>query len=239
MYCDYSPVLVKAYQLLDEFIGKLIKVHEPEISIFISDHGQQNFKELCKSDDEEIRREAFASSNDVIWLPNGYIAFEAHNGALLLSAHSLYGTFIASGKGIKHTEINGMRTVDFYPTLLEMLNIEIPEGREGFVADIFDKPIVNKDKVLKFEKETVKKIAIVQTLHPGQTDIVINEIYIANRFSEITLVGEEKFREVFLNNPRISSFISYSDFDFSIFDEVYCGFYDDIKKKLGCVKIKG
>ena len=50
--------------------------------------------ELVNCTDEKVRREAFAASDEVIWLPNGYIAFEARNGALLFTAHGLKGLFI-------------------------------------------------------------------------------------------------------------------------------------------------
>ena len=118
LYSDENPVLIKAYQLLDRYIGEFVKEFEPEITIFMSDHGQQNFKYLINCSDPAIQREAFAARDKVVWLKNGYIAFEALNGGLLFTAHSLKGVFIANGSGIRHTEVSEMRTVDVYPTLL-------------------------------------------------------------------------------------------------------------------------
>ena len=66
MYCDDNEILLKAYQLLDQYIGDFIKEFNPEISIFMSDHGQQNFKELIQCSNKEIQKEAFAAKDDVI-----------------------------------------------------------------------------------------------------------------------------------------------------------------------------
>lgn len=143
MYCDGCGTLTKAYQLLDEYVGKWMDALQPENVIVLSDHGMSNFQELVRTSDERVRREAFAARDEVIWLPNGYIAFEARNGALLFTAHGLKGTFIAAGKDIRHTVLHEMRTLDVYPTLLELLGAAVPAGRAGYVLDIFNRPLRN------------------------------------------------------------------------------------------------
>lgn len=85
-------VLEKAYQLLDRYVGKWLDALRPKNVIVLSDHGMSNFKDLVQCSDERVRQEAFAARDDVIWLPNGCIAFEARNGALLFTAHGLKGT---------------------------------------------------------------------------------------------------------------------------------------------------
>lgn len=99
-----------------------------------------NFKDVVKCSDYKVQREAFAARDEVLWLKNGYIAFEAHNGALLFTAHALKGTFVMAGKDIRHKRLEEMRTLDIYPTLLEALNVDVPEGRSGYVQDVF--PVV-------------------------------------------------------------------------------------------------
>lgn len=49
MYCDNSDVVVKAYRLLDQYVGKWLDALQPENVIFLSDHGMSNFKEDRKS----------------------------------------------------------------------------------------------------------------------------------------------------------------------------------------------
>lgn len=238
MYCDNNPVLLDAYRLLDEYIGDFIREFAPEISIFISDHGQQNFKELIKCSNEQVQKEAFSAKNDVIWLKNGYIAFEAYNGALLFTAHALKGTFIASGRGIKkNCVLNEMRTVDFYPTLLEMFQIRIPNRRSGYVLNIFDRNIVNQNYVLYENQISYNSIALIQTATVSITDIILNELYIEKRFTKITIVGEEKYKEIFLNNPRVSNFVSHEAFYAGNFDEVYCGIYNETTKEMQHMRI--
>jgi hypothetical protein len=158
---------------------------------------------------------------------------------LLFTAHALKGTFIASGKGIKRTSVNEMRSLDFYPTLLEMLNIKIPENRSGYVVDIFNKPVANSNKLLNPDTIKHKSIALLQCHAVNVMDIFINELYIENRFADITIVGELKYEEIFLNNPRITGFISFDRFDAASFDEVYCGIYNENSKVMRHIRICG
>lgn len=233
MYCDDNPTLIEAYQVLDRYMGDLIETLYPETIIFISDHGQQNFKELIKCNDKEIQREAFAAKDEVIWLKNGYIAFEAHNGALLFTAHALKGTFIASGKGIKKGyTVSEMRTVDFYPTLCEMFAVELPENRSGYVLDIFEGELMNRQKFLVEKKcDEYEKIALIQTGTVNLTDIAINELYIHNRFSAITVIGNSRYKEIFLNNPRVVDFVSFEEYIGEKYNRVYCPVYNEHLKK--------
>lgn len=238
MCSDDNDVLIEAYKLLDKYLGKLIEQLSPEMTVFLSDHGQQNFRDLIKCSDESVSREAFTARDDVIWLKNGYIAFEAHNGALLFTAHALKGTFIASGSGIRHTMINEMRSIDIYPTLLEIFGARIPPGRKGYVADIFDRPVVNGDKLFNKSAIVRKNIALIQTHSMNLMDIFINELYIENRFSHITIVGEPKYEEIFCNNPRVSGFMPIEVYNYQYYDEVYCGFYNETTKYMRHIRVK-
>ena len=238
MCSDDNDVLIQAYQVLDEFVGKLIETLQPEYTMFLSDHGMVNFKDLISSKDREIQREAFAARDEVLWLKNGYIAFEAHNGALLFTAHALKGTFVVAGKHIKHTELKEMRTVDIYPTLLELFRLKVPSGRSGFVQDIFERPLINEEMLLKSENVCYKAIALIQCHQPSITDIILNELYIENRFAKIAVVGNERYREIFSNNPRVAEFISYEEFREENFEEIYCGIYNETTKEMNHMRIK-
>jgi len=236
MYCDDNPIIIGAYQMLDRYIGEFIREFSPEVTIVMSDHGQQNFKELVKCSNPEIQREAFAARDQVVWLDNGYIAFEALNGGLLFTAHSLNGVFIACGEGIKNTHISGMRILDIYPTLLELFGIKVPAGRSGFIADIFDKPLINKGNLPECNIPCLS-IALLQTHEMSIMDIVLNELYYEKRFAEITVVGEIKYEEIFRNNPRVSDFLPIEKFNASNYDEVYCGFFNRASNKMSHIKV--
>ena len=223
MYCDGCGTLTKAYQLLDEYVGKWMDALQPENVIVLSDHGMSNFQELVRTSDERVRREAFAARDEVIWLPNGYIAFEARNGALLFTAHGLKGTFIAAGKDIRHTVLHEMRTLDVYPTLLELLGAAVPAGRAGYVLDIFNRPLRNQSSLLREADTVYTTAAVLQCVTPNMTDIVLNELYVRHRFQRFIVVGEEKYREIFTHNPRASGFVPYDTFDCRAFDAVYSG----------------
>lgn len=237
MYRDDCETLIAAYQLLDQYVGEWIDALQPENTVVLSDHGMCNFKDLVRCEDETIRRAAFSARDEVIWLPNGYIAFEAHNGALLFTAHDLKGMFLISGRDVRPSELREMRTLDIYPTLLELLGIPIPADRAGFVQDLFNRPLVNRERLMCPESVSRRQIAVLQCCSPSLTDIVLNELYIRERFAQFTVVGEESYREVFLHNPRTSRFLSYEQFDFTRFDEVYCGVWNEASGLTGHIRV--
>lgn len=149
MYCDDSEVLVAVYQLLDRYVGRWMDELQPEHTIVLSDHGMCNFKDLVRCQDEAVRREAFAARDQVLWLPNDYIAFEARNGALLFTTHALKEMFIAGGPKIRPARLTEMRTLDIYPTVLKLLGVKIPEDQVGFAQDMFNRPLVNQERLLQ------------------------------------------------------------------------------------------
>lgn len=237
MCSDYNDVLMNAYNLIDKEVGKLIDKLNPDNVVFLSDHGMVNFKDLVNSCDKEIQKEAFAARDQVLWLKNGYIAFEAHNGALLFTAHGLKGLFVASGKDIERSEITDMRTIDIYPTILDICGAKIPAGREGYVQSKCT-VIANQNKAFDSTKVSIKKVAIIQCHDPGYMDIVINEIYLHDRFIEITVVGNSRYSEIFINNPRVKNFCEYDDFIYDKYDEIYVSSYSDVNNKLADIRIK-
>lgn len=236
MYCDDNPVLLECYQMLDRYMGMLIEELNPETAVFLSDHGQQNFKKLVPTQNVELQREAFASRDEALWLNNGFIAFEAHNGALLFTAHALMGTFIIAGRDIRHTYIKEMRTLDIYPTILELFDIPVPEDRLGYVTDIFSKPIYNRNRILNPEQCERKSIILIQTHAVNIMDIIINELYIENRFAEITIACEDKYIEIFQGNPRVLEAISYQEVNWTAYDEIYAGIYYADSHKIRHIK---
>lgn len=82
--------------------------------------------------------------------------------------------------------------------------------------------LVNQDQCIRLEKLQQVSAAVLQCPVPSITDIVLNELYVRNRFMQLTVVREEKYREIFLHNPRVSGFLSYQEFQFSRFERVYC-----------------
>ena len=237
LYCDENPVLIEAYKLIDFYIGEFVREFKPELTVFMSDHGQQNFKNLIKCADPKVQKEAFAARDEVIWMENGSIAFEALNGGLLFAAHSIKGVFLVDGSGIKKTGISEMRTLDIYPTLLEMFDIKVPAGRNGYVVDIFTKPIVNTDMVLKARDIVYRNIALVQTHEISVMDIILNELYLEKRFSRIIVAGERRYEEIFRNNPRVFDFVDIDSFDGENYNEVYCGFYNGATKRMTHLRV--
>lgn len=243
MYNEHPDVLLEIYKLLDRYIGDFIDEFKPDITVLISDHGQQNYIEFVKCSNENIRREAFDSRDNVIWLKNGNVALEGSNGALLFTSHAPLGTFIMSGNDIQHCELHGMRTVDIYPTLLEALKIKVPANRSGYVADAFNRDLVNIEKLLPRDtNHNNKTIAFIQSNSVGLSERFISEIFLENRFADIIVIGEEKYREIFLNNPRVKGFMSFEEYESRImvpsFDGVFVGVYNQTTNFMKHIRIK-
>jgi hypothetical protein len=233
-----TNTLLLAYEILDGYIGKMEKEFQPENIVFISDHGQWNYGDLVKSSNQQVRREAFSSSENALWLKDGNLALYGRNGALIFTAHSPTGCFAVAGKDVRHCEIQDMRTLDIYPTLLELWGAKLPEGREGYVQDIFDRNCVNVEKMLMRESIQYKQIVLIQSHSVEITNAFINDLYYRTRFARITVVGESKYEEIFRGNPRVSNFLLMEKFDNNDFDEVYCGLYNEITKFMQCIRVK-
>lgn len=243
---SYDPsrrIVLDSMKLIDSFIGDLMDELNSENVIIMSDHGISSLKDVLKSDDIEIQKEAFGWRDKSIWLKNGELVTKARNGGLLNGLHDIKGTFIISGKDIKKGKINDMRTLDFYPTLLELFDIKIPEDREGYVLDIFEsKEIVNKDKLLKDEEIKYKKILLVQNMGVPEFNTVINEVFLDHRFHEITLICEEKYMSIFEVNPRLKEVLNKDEYNldmdlFKDYEFLFFGYKNDATKEIKYMKL--
>lgn len=215
--------VINAIKIIDDFVGKVVSKINPDNVMILSDHGIKGWHEGFGDSSQELQKEMFGLRDNAIWLKNGAVVIEARNKGFLSACHDIKGTFIVSGKDIKKGNIDDMRTVDFYPTLLEMFGAKIPAGRQGFVLDIFkNKEIVNKEKmIMKKYFESALKIAIIQNIDIPDFNKVVNEVFLNNRFSKITVLGEDKYRQAFLCNPRINEFMTITR---KIDKEIYYNF---------------
>ncbi|WP_050606988.1 alkaline phosphatase family protein [Clostridium niameyense] len=198
----------KAIKIIDEFIGMVISKINPDNVLILSDHGIKGWQESLGNSPVKLQREMFGLRDSAIWLENGAIIIKARNKGFLSACHDIKGTFIISGKDIKTGKVKDMRTIDFYPTLLEMFDVKIPSHRKGFVLDVFkNKKIVNEDKFITNSGNNTINIGIIQNIDIPAFNKVVNEVFLNNRFCNIKVLGEEKYKETFLYNPRIDEFI--------------------------------
>lgn len=243
-YDTNKRIIIESMKLLDKFIGDLMNEINPENIIVISDHGISSFRDVLNSNDINIQKEAFGWREQSIWLRNGEIITKARNGGLLNGFHDIKGTFIISGKGIKKKNIEEMRTLDFYPTLLELFDIEVPEGRDGYILDIFNKRnFKNKNRLLNSEAIKYREVAIIQNLGVPEFNSVINEVFLDNRFCEITLFCEAKYKSIFESNTRLNSVIDIRDVEINTefhkkFDSVFIGYQNDSTKEVSYIKLR-
>lgn len=244
LYDKSKTAIKQAIRVVDEFIGKLVSELNPKKVIVLSDHGQSSLSEALPNVPEDIQREAFGWTDNSIWLSDGTIVSKARVKSFLSGIHDVNATFIAAGEGIKHKELKDMRTLDIYPTLLEMFDIKVKDDREGYVVDIFkDKKIINKDRFLEEEKIVYKKIAIIQNIDVPKFNNVINEVFLDNRFSEITVFSEEKYAPIFKGNPRVNHIKIMKDRNLSKedlleYEEVFIAYRNNMTDDIDYISIK-
>lgn len=232
-----KKVVIKALELVDSFIGRINNTINPENIIVLSDHGIKGWYENFVGAPEDIQQEMFGLRDEAIWLKNGSIVINARIGGFLSAMHDIKGTFIACGEKIKHCQISDMRTVDFYPTLLEWLDIKVPKGRSGFVLDIFkNKDICNKDRLIPQEVKKIN-IGILQNIDIPTFNKIVNEVFLQNRFATITILGKGRYIDSFLSNSRVDEFIDIEDIKcdikyFNKFDKVIIPYQDNLNNKL-------
>lgn len=207
-----NKINIKCLKILDDFIGNIINDLNPDNIMLFSDHGMKSLADFFPNTPTDIQREAFGWSDKSIWLSNGQIATRARNGAFLTGIHSIKGCFIASGNDIANKQIYNMRTIDIYPTLLELFDIKVPANRDGFIVDIFDKErLVNSDIELNNNIKS-GKVAIIQNIDIPDFNRVINEVFLDNRFMDITIIGESKYKNILMGNPRVNNFIDIEEY---------------------------
>lgn len=234
----------RCIKIIDKFVGKLINKLKPENVIIISDHGIRSLAEHFPNTPMNIQKEAFGWRDNSIWLKNGQIVAKSRINAFMSGIHDYKGTFIINGNKIKSKKLYNMRTIDFYPTVLEMFDILIPEDRRGYVLDIFrDKEITNKNRVLYDENISRDKIAIIQTIEIPEFNRTVNEVFLDNRFAHITVFGEEKYRNIFKANERINDFIPINDVNIDVeilkvYKRIYISYRNLATKEFKYLQIK-
>ncbi|WP_408955687.1 alkaline phosphatase family protein [Natroniella sp. ANB-PHB2] len=243
MHAPKKRVIIEAYKVVDNFIGEMIEKLNPNNIIVMSDHGIKALADFFPNTSTKIQKESFGWRDKSIWLENGQIITKARNKGIMSGIHAIKGSFIATGEDIKPSKLEEMRTIDFYPTLLELFDIKVPKGREGYVLDIFkDKEIINKEKLLTKDKIKRENIAIIQDMEVSEFNRVINEVFLDHRFAKITIFGEEKYKNIFSGNPRIDDFIIVDDFELDFkeleeYDKVFISYRNRMTDQFSYISI--
>ncbi|WP_313372990.1 alkaline phosphatase family protein [Lysinibacillus pakistanensis] len=240
MHDNNKTLVKKAIKDIDYFIQEMINIFQPENILVISDHGQLPYKDYFPNTSEKIIREAFGLSDDCIF-PKNKIILKARNKGFMTSFHSLKGTILYNGKEIKKSTIQGTRVIDIYPTILELFNIKVPEGRKGYIPDIFNKhELVNKDRKLGDYLPTFnEKVLIVQTCEVNVMNSYFSKYFYQNRFKDIYVLGQEKYRDIFLAGDHIKGFISVNEkYDKSKFVDIVVPYKNNRSDEFEFISIK-
>ena len=211
MHDSNKKVVIQALKVIDEFVGELITILNPENTIFISDHGQLSFGDHFPNMSIEQRKESFGLANQSHFIDE-YIFLPARNGAVLTAAHAPEATFIGAGpmfeKGRKLN--NEYRTVDIYPLILEMFDCVVPEGRSGYVPNILTKE--NYTNEIYPENIQEEDVLIVANKPVYELNAFINQYFLRHRFHRIHVVTEEKYLPAYEVNPHVYDCFRVEDF---------------------------
>jgi hypothetical protein len=99
--------------------------------------------------------------------------------------------------------VDGRHIIDIHPTILRFFDIESNDA-EGVPMPIFRDESRNRDAL---PTPKFKNIAVIQTGPVYQTLRVVNDLKIRFRSAKLTVVGQERFRNAFLHDPRITDFL--------------------------------
>ena len=238
MHDKNRKVMSKAIEKVDDFIGKLVTVLNPENIILLSDHGQQSLIDFFPNSDIKLQKEAFGLADQSIFLGDNII-LKARNGGFMSAIHSLKATIIMSGDDFSKGSITDMRNLDFYPTLLELFDCLVPENRKGFVQPVYKKEIYTNE-CKRFPKRKRIRILLVQTCEVSEFNRFINDIYNEYRFSDIFVYGEKRYKDIFLVNPQVNDFIcSEENIKVDEYEKVFISFYNNKTKESFIYNIKG
>lgn len=238
MFDKEHMVLKKALVIIDNFVGSLIEDLQPENVLVLSDHGQKSYREIFPDVSKEIVNEVFGLADQCIITDNNIVLIGRMEG-LLTGLHSLKGFVVFEGKDIKKGNIEDMRTVDIYPTILELFNCEIPNNRKGFVQNIFtdNHDLVNEERLYKPIKK--EKVLLIQSEEISEFNRAINEFYKQNRFAEIHVYGEEKYKKVLLANDQVEGFYSMKEDLINLScEKVYAVYHNRKTKVIQFIEIK-
>lgn len=219
-YAKNKRIIIEAMKKVDEFIGRVREELKPENIIVLSDHGISSIGSMLKHEDMEIQKEAFGWRDKSFWINSETIVSMARNEGIISGMHDYKGTFLVAGEGIRTTSMPEMRSIDFYPTLLELCNVKVPEERKGYILDILDKEEYVNEK-LRYQEQCKKKIALIQNLDVNLFNTVINETFLANRFAELVLYCEKKYESIFNENKRIDKVIGVDQIENLMLNDEY------------------
>jgi predicted AlkP superfamily phosphohydrolase/phosphomutase len=209
VYHDAKRVVLKeTLKVVDWFVGELLNIIDPENVILLSDHGQLAYGEHFPNTTLEVKKEAFGLADQSIFTDDK-IYIPARNGGFLTAAHSLKATFIASGPIFnKNKQLGKMRNLDIYPLLLEIFECKIKNQREGLIPDILNKKkYINEDFKAPFIQD-YKSVLIISNMPVYDMNAFINQFYLGNRFMDIYIYSEEKYRTTYEVNPQIKEVIT-------------------------------
>lgn len=218
---------------VDIFIGKMKKLMNPKNIIFLSDHGQNAIVNYFPNCSIDTRKRAFGLSNNCIFSEN-HIVMKGRNPGLLTGLHSLKATAIFQGENIKEngTLVN-MRTLDIYPTILDILGIEIPQEKEGYILPIVKNGNESNISYMFPNEINGKKILLLQTCEVNVFNSFINEFSIKNRFDDLHVMVLPEYKEVFKVNKQVKKVLLVGEeINESDYDEILIAYNDNKNKDM-------
>lgn len=232
MHDENHEILRKALIYIDEFVGKLINLMSPKNTLFISDHGQRAIVNFFPNCSREVKKDAYGLADSCV-ISENHIIMKGRNPGFLSAIHDLKGTMIWSGEKIKDGILTDeMRTLDIYPTILELLDIDIPSNREGYIIPLLNKEIKNKNYVYPI-KPIYKRVLYIQTCTVNELNGFIKEYYYDNRFTQIDVAIDMRYEQVFKANYQVNKIIDIEELisvNYSNYEMVFVILSDKNKK---------
>jgi len=127
---------INTYQVLDNFMGSIIADYQPDMVLFVSDHGMQPTARAFDPYDVSC-----CLKGDYEWcvrvLPDRTFVHPWTNQSIATGIHSNTGFYAFSGQNIKKDFNLDIDFLQIYPVILQALGLTIPSHPEGVPPQIF------------------------------------------------------------------------------------------------------
>lgn len=123
--------ILRAYQIMDQGLGKFIATFQPQWVMVVSDHGGDSFQNIYGKSSELEERPGWKRVNQDL------LVMEGHNKAIISGDHISTGFYAIWGPKVSKNCRWQISFTDVFPMILHALKIPLPEGLDGRIPDIF------------------------------------------------------------------------------------------------------
>lgn len=156
----------RAYQAVDQFVGRMVAKLQPETTLCVSDHGMAPLSDVH----EEAAR--------CVTLRNGRLVGPAYSGGILSADHAPEGFYAMSGPLIKAGAVEDISYTDILPLMLASMGLSVPQGLDGTVPGVVDPSVQPRETPKTTAAQSPLLLhELLPNLRPGAQILLVDSDY--------------------------------------------------------------